>query len=290
MVCHVATHRYPHGRVEPPCRIRRPHQHVASRLPRIDPLKNSGNQLSFASSGSRSRFREGQGQQVPCVGLFTPLGVLRSYVIARVLLLSWDGCCLSLRSCSPFTWLPLPRESAPRLARQAIAPAEASLSLLLRGLCYSRVSRLFCCWSVTTSVCDHARAHSGVEHTSAVSTGTVRDPRDQPSSSPRSTSSRRPFITGSSCSSPSPGVLLLLSARGLTRDQSSLRVPSYPLRSLSASNFFSRLDFSSRRSAKATSIDSILARRNCSVSSSSGESDLSSHSRHSISLGGSVVS
>ena len=103
------------------------------------------------------------------------------------------------------------------------------------------MSRLLCCWSVSTSVCDHARAHSGVEHTSALSTGTVRDPRDQPSSSPRSTSSRSPFITGFSCSSSSPGVLLLLSARGLTRDQSSLRVPSHPLRSLSASNFFSKL-------------------------------------------------
>ena len=45
--CHVATHRYPHGRVEPPCRICWPYQHVASRLPRIDPLKNSGNRLSF---------------------------------------------------------------------------------------------------------------------------------------------------------------------------------------------------------------------------------------------------
>ena len=214
--------------------MRWPHQHVARRLPRIDPLKNSGNRLMFASSGSRSTFREGQGKQVPCVGLFTPLGVLRSYVIARVLLLSWDGCCLSLRSCSPFTWLPLPRESAPRLARQAIAPASFSE--------VSRVSR--CCWSVNTSVCDHARAHSGVEHTSALSTGTVRNPRDQPSSSPRSTSSRSPFITGSSCSSFSPGVLLPLSARGLTRDQSSLRVPSHPLHSLSASNLFSRLDFS----------------------------------------------
>ena len=213
-----------------------------------------------------------RGKQVPCVGLFRPLGVLRSYVIARVLLLSWDGCCLSLRSCSPFTWLPLPRESAPRLS------------------VHSRVSRLLCCWSVSTSVCDHTRAHSGVGHTSAVSTGTVRDPRDQPSSRPRATSSRSPCITGSSCSSSSPGVLLPLSARGLTRDQSSRRVPSHPLHSPSASNFFSRLDFSSQRSAKATSIDSILARRNCSVSSSSGESDLSSHSRHSISLGGSVVS
>ena len=35
------------------------------------------------------------------------------------------------------------RESAPCLARQAIAPAEASLSLLLRGLCsLTRVSSL----------------------------------------------------------------------------------------------------------------------------------------------------
>ena len=53
---HVAFHRYPRGRVEPPCRMCWPHQHVASRLPRIDPLKNSGNRLSFASSGSRSRW------------------------------------------------------------------------------------------------------------------------------------------------------------------------------------------------------------------------------------------
>ena len=58
MVCHVATHSYMHGRVEPPCRIRWPHQHVARRLPHIDSLKNSGNRLSFASSRSRSRFRD----------------------------------------------------------------------------------------------------------------------------------------------------------------------------------------------------------------------------------------
>ena len=139
-------------------------------------------------------------------------------------------------------------------------------------------------------ICDHARAHSGVEHTSAVSTGTVRDPRDQPSSSPRATSSRSPCITGSSYSSSSPGVLLLLTARGLTRDQSSLRVPPHPLCSLSASNLFSRLDFSSQRSAKAISIGSILVRKNCSVSSSSGESDFSSHPTHPNSLRGSVVS
>ena len=71
-----------------------------------------------------------------------------------------------------------------------------------------------------------------------MSTVTVRDPCDQPSSNPRATSSRSPFITGSPCSSSSPGVLLPPSARGLTRDQSSLRVPSHPPRSLSASNLF----------------------------------------------------
>ena len=190
-----------------------------------------------------------RGKHVPCVGFFTLLSVLRSCVIARVLLLSWDGCCLSLRSCSPFTWLPLarvralPRSPGGRSCRGVLEPPSP------RSL-FTHACRLLCCWSVSTSVCDHVRAHSGVEHTGAVSTGTVRDPREQPSSSPRSTSSRSPFITGSSCSSSSPGVLLPLSARGLTRDQSSRRVPSHPLHSLTASNLFSRLDFSSQRSAE----------------------------------------
>ena len=130
-----------------------------------------------------------------------------------------------------------PRSPGDRSCRGVLEPPSP------RSL-FTHACRLLCCWSVSTSVCDHARAHSGVEHTSAVSTGTVRDPRDQPSSSPRSTSSGSPFITGSSCSSSSLGVLLPLSARGLTRDQSSLRVPSHPLRSLNASNLFSRLDFS----------------------------------------------
>ena len=113
------------------------------------------------------------------------------------------------------------RESAPCLAHQAIAPAEASLSLTLRGLrSLTRAASLVLLVSQQFSFCDHARTHSSVEHTSAF-TGTVRDPRDQPSSSPRSTSSRCPFITGSSCSSSSPGALLPLSARSLTRDQSS---------------------------------------------------------------------
>ena len=55
-------------------------------------------------------------------------------------------------------------------------------------------------------------------HTSAVSTDTVRDPCDQPSSSPQATSSRSP-CTRSSCSSSAPG-LLPQHERGLTRDQS----------------------------------------------------------------------
>ena len=124
------------------------------------------------------------------------------------------------------------RESAPCLVLQAAAPAEASLSLLLRGLCsLTRVlSPPLCCWSVSTSccVCNHARADSRVEHTSAVSTVTVRDPCDQPSSSPRATSSRSP-CAGSSCSSSSPGNPLLHSARGLARDQSSRRSATPPL-------------------------------------------------------------
>ena len=126
------------------------------------------------------------------------------HVIARVLF--WDGCCLSLRSCSPHTVLPLPRASAPCLALWAAAPVEASLSLLLRGLCsFTRVASLVLLVTQHFSFCDHARARSGVEHTSAVSTVTVRDSCDQPLSSPRSTSSRCPFITGSSCSSSSLG-------------------------------------------------------------------------------------
>ena len=149
-------------------------------------------------------------------------------VFSRILI--WDGCCLSLRSCSPVTWLPLPRESAPCLAHQAIAPAEASLSLLLRGLSsLPRVSSLVLLVSQHFLFYDHARAHSGVKHTSAVSPGAVRDPRDQPSSSPRVTSSRSPCIKGSSGSSSSPGVLLLLTAHGFG-SHSSIGTVTYCIR------------------------------------------------------------
>ena len=118
----------------------------------------------------------------------------------------------------------VPSASARRSCRSVLEPPSP------RSLFTHACLALLCCWSVSTScsVCDHARAHSGVEHTSAVSTGTVRDPCDQPSSSPRATSSRSP-CTGSSCSSSSPGVLLPLSARGLARDQSSRRSATPPL-------------------------------------------------------------
>ena len=136
------------------------------------------------------------------------------HAVSRVLFR--DDCCLLLRSCASFTWLPLPRKSAPCFAHQAIVLAEASLSLLLRGLSsLPRVSSLVLLISQHSLFCDHARARSSVEHTSAVSTGTVRDPRYQPSSSPRATSSRSPCITGSSGLSSLPGVLVPLTAHSL---------------------------------------------------------------------------
>ena len=111
------------------------------------------------------------------------------------------------------------------LPRSPGVPVEASLSLTLRGLrSLTRVTSLVLLVNQHFSFCDHGRAHSIVEHTSAVSTVTVHDSCDQPLSSPRSTSSRCPFITGCSCSSSSPGVLLPLSAQSLTGDQSSRRV------------------------------------------------------------------
>ena len=112
------------------------------------------------------------------------------------------------------------RESAPCLALWVSLSLllRGLLSLLLRGLSslssLTRVSSLVLLVSQHSLLCEHARTHSSVEHTSAVSTVTVRDHRDQPSSSPRATSSRSPCITGSSYSSSSPGVLL---ARHCTR-------------------------------------------------------------------------
>ena len=84
-----------------------------------------------------------RGKQAPCVGFFTLLGVLRSCVIARVLLLSWDGCCLSLRSCSPFTWLllarirALPRSPGGRSCRGILEPPSP------RSL-FTRMRLLYC--------------------------------------------------------------------------------------------------------------------------------------------------
>ena len=56
------------------------------------PLKNCCNRLSLTSSGSRSGWSgcpAGRGKQVPCVGHFTLLSVLRSCVAARVLSFCW---------------------------------------------------------------------------------------------------------------------------------------------------------------------------------------------------------
>ena len=88
-----------------------------------------------------------------------------------------------------------PRESAPCLAHQAIAPAEASLSLILRGLCsLTHVSRLLYCWSVSTSCSVIMLALTPASSTPAPCPKvTVRDPRDQPSSSPRATFVTKPF-------------------------------------------------------------------------------------------------
>ena len=170
--------------------------------------------LSFTSSGSRSRWfprRSGKASTLRRILHTARRPEIVRHCSRALTLMRWM---LSVAAIvRAFTWLPLPRESAPCLAHQAIAPAEASLSLLLRGLCsFVHVSSHVLLVSQHFLFCNHARAHSGVEHTSAVSTVTVRDLCDQPSSHPRATSSRSPFITGSSCSSSSPGVLLPLSA------------------------------------------------------------------------------
>ena len=116
---------------------------------------------------------------------------------------------------------PLPRSPGDRSCRSVLEPPSP------RSLVHSHASPPLCCWSV--SVCNHARANSAVEHTSAVSTVTVHGPCDQPSSSPRATSSRSPCITRSSCSSSSPGNPLPLCTRSGSRPvQSSFGNTSAP--------------------------------------------------------------
>ena len=142
--------------------------------------------------------------------------------------LFWDSHCLSLRRCQliPLLLLPrvraLPRSPNDRSCRGVLKPPSPR-SLFTHAClvsCAAGQSALLVLFVIMLAL-------SLVEHTSAVSTGTVRDPCDQPSSSPRATSSRSP-CTRTSCSSSSPGVLLPLSARGLVRDQSSRRVPPHP--------------------------------------------------------------
>ena len=196
---HVASHRYAHGRIEPTCGICWPHQHVASRLPRIDPLKNSGNRLSFTSSGSRSRWFPRRSRKASALRRI--LHTARRPEIVRrcsraLALLRWI---LSVTAIVRAFHV-VATCANPRLASLVRRP----LCLLLRGLC-SLMSVLSILPVLLVNqhflFCNHARAHSGVEHTSAVSTVTVRDPCDRSSSSPRTTSSRSPCITGSSCSS-----------------------------------------------------------------------------------------
>ena len=86
---------------------------------------------------------------MPCVGLFSLLRVLRSYVVALVLF--GMGSCLSLRSCSLVTWLLLPRVRAlPR------SPGDRSCRGVLeppspRSLFTHACLVPMCCWSASTS-------------------------------------------------------------------------------------------------------------------------------------------
>ena len=136
----------------------RPHGHHR-RLACIASLKITGNRLLFTSSGSHSRWfprRSGRASALRrtlhtarCPEIVRrcsrALALLPSRATCRLRGVSIplvDGYCLSLPSC-PLVLGCYFRASAPCLARQAIAPAEASLSLLLRGLCsLARVSSL----------------------------------------------------------------------------------------------------------------------------------------------------
>ena len=226
MVSDVATHRYPHGRVGLASQARR--QQTAShrsseelwqstlvRVIRItlEVLRRSGKASTLRRALHTARRPE----------------IVR-HCSRAFALLGWM--LLSLRSCSPFTWLPLPRESAPRLALQAEDPDEASLSLLLRGLCSLTRARASCAagqsallfvimLALTLASSTPAPCPLAPFATLVTSRRRVHDRRRREAL----------FITESSSSSSSPGVLLPLSARGLTRDQSSRRVPSHPLRS-----------------------------------------------------------
>ena len=195
--------------------------HVAGRLPRIDPLKNSGNRLSFTSSGSRSRWFPRMSGKASTLRRFLHTA-RRPEIVRRCsrALLRWM---LSVAAVV----------RAFHVVATCANPRPASLTRPEVSV-HSCTSPPLCCWSASTSCFgNHARAHSGIEHTSAVSTVTVCDPRDQPSSSPRATSWRSPCITGYSCSSSSPGNHLPLFTRSGSRSvQSSFGNPSSPRRNL----------------------------------------------------------
>ena len=182
---------------------------------------------------ARGDIREGQGKRVPCVGLFTLLGVLRSYVVARVLaLLRW-----MLSVAAVVRWLLLPRIRA--LPRSPGVPGDASLSLLLRGLC-----------SLT-------RVSSGAAGQSALLVLFVL--ALTPASSTPATFPRELFATlitnrrrvlerrrealarGLLVRRVHPGSFCTLSARGLARNQSSRRSATPPLQGESTVCRFHRI-------------------------------------------------
>ena len=141
-----------------------------------------------------------------------------------------DAVCLSLLSCPLVPWLPLPRIRAlprspgGRSCRGVLEPPSprSLFTHVCLVSCAAGQSALLVLFVIMLAL------------TPASSTP-APFPRalfatlcEQPSSSPRATSSRSP-CTGSSCSSSSPWVLLPLSARGLARDQSSRRSATPPL-------------------------------------------------------------
>ena len=121
------------------------------------------------------------------------------------------SCCLLKRSCLPVPRLLLPARIR-ALLRQPSVPVEASLSLIHRGLCsLVHVSSLL---SSDSTCFVFLLALAPASSTSAPSPRALSATLcDQPSSSPRSTSSRSPCNTGSFCSSSLRTVQLGISLR-----------------------------------------------------------------------------
>ena len=166
---------------------------------------------------ARGDCREGQGKQVPCVRLFTLLGVLRSHVVARVLLLFWEDavCPCGRARLSRGCYF---RESAPCLALQAAAPgfleSPSPRSLFTHAClvsCAAGPSALLVLFLITPASSTPAPFPRALFATLVTSRRRVPERR------------RREALAQGSCSSSAPEVLLPLSGRGLSRDQSSRR-------------------------------------------------------------------